>query len=345
MNLSEQKTYTCGVVGYGYWGPHMVRNLRGLPNVAEVVVCDSSVTRLKAAEKSIPGIRLYDNFVDMLEHPNLDAVVIATPSYTHYELVELALDKGLHVLVEKPITTSSSEAHKLEKLAEQHGLVLMVDHTFLYSDSVTYMKDAIIQGRLGQVRSIDSVRVNLGIFQPDVSVAWDLAIHDLAIICYLLEEIPMSVSATGSTHTSSNYPSTSYITLFFASGTISHIHVSWTSPLKVRRLTVEGELGSLVFDDTLPDEKVKIYDAGVHSSSSEDGSSLLLNYRLGDVSSPRLAGNETLRTELAVFIDSIENGTIPISSASSAVPLIRVLEAIDKSIALSGACVNVGTDS
>lgn len=330
-----------GVVGFGYWGPHLVRNFRSLPEVSEVVVCDQSEARLSNAKAIYPGIRTFSNFSEMIEFAELDAVAIATPSQTHHNLVKQALNTGLHVLVEKPITTNSAQAAELDSIANARNLVLMVDHTFLFSDSVEYMKNAILRGRIGRVRSIDSVRVNLGIFQPDVSVAWDLAIHDLAIICHLLEEVPVRVSATGSTHTSSKFPSTSYITLFFESGAISHIHVSWTSPLKVRRIMVEGESGSFIFDDTLPDEKVKIYDAQVDSSSSDDGTSLLLNYRLGDVTSPRLPGKETLRTELSHFIHAIKNKTTPLSSSANAVPLIQVLEAIDKSISLNGASVDV----
>jgi predicted dehydrogenase len=330
-----------GVVGFGYWGPHLVRNFKSLLEIDDVVVCDQSKGRVQAARNLYPGISTFFDFSEMLGTAKLDAVAIATPSHTHYELVKQALRSGLHVLVEKPITTDSKEAAELDEIARENGLVLMVDHTFLYSDSVTFMKKAIDDGRIGRVRSIDSVRVNLGIFQPDVSVAWDLAIHDLAIICHLLGEVPNRVSGTGSTHTSSKHPSTSYITLFFASGAVSHIHVSWTSPLKVRRIMVEGDTGSFVFDDTLPDEKVKIYDAQVDSNSSEAGTSLLLNYRLGDVTSPRLQGKETLRTELSQFIGSIQNKTPPLSSSASAVPLICVLEAIDISISRDGASVDV----
>lgn len=330
-----------GVIGYGYWGPHLVRNFRLIPEVEEVLVCDQSVTRRRVAEQANPGIRTFESFSDLIEGTNLDAVAIATPSHSHFDLVRQALASGLHVLVEKPITTDSGQAEELEKIAEEVNKILMVDHTFLYSDSISYMKEAIDAGRIGKVRSIDSVRVNLGIFQPDVSVAWDLAIHDLAIICHLLGETPIRVSGTGSTHNSSRHPSTSYITLFFESGAVAHVHVSWTSPLKVRRIMVEGEKGSFIFDDTLPDEKVKIYDAQVDVASDGEGSSLLLNYRLGDVTSPRLAGRETLKTELAHFISAVKGECEPLSSATTAVPLIRVLEAIDQSIALEGASVRV----
>ncbi len=330
-----------GVVGFGYWGPHLVRNFRLIPAVEEVIVCDQSEERLNVAKSLYPGISCYLRISEMLQANEIDAIAIATPSHTHYELVQESLSKGLHVLVEKPITTDSLRAGDLVRMARDAGLVLMVDHTYLYSDAIKYMKKAADDGRIGRIRSIDSVRVNLGIFQPDVSVVWDLAIHDLAIICHILGSFPAKVSATGSRHASSKYLSTSYITLFFEGGVVAHIHVSWTSPVKVRRLMVEGELGSFVFDDTLHDEKVKIYDAQVDSTTIDDGTSLLLNYRLGDVTAPRLNGNETLRVELLDFVDCVNTKRDPVSSGVSAVPLIRVLEAIDKSIELNGSSVTV----
>ncbi|HJY83347.1 MAG TPA: Gfo/Idh/MocA family oxidoreductase [Candidatus Binatia bacterium] len=328
------------VVGCGYWGPNMVRNFSELDRVEVAVVCDLRQNRLEAIQRRYPSVFTTIEFARVVEDPTIDAVVLTTPVATHYPLAKQAITCGKHVFVEKPLTASLTEAEDLVKLARLHGRVLMVDHTFLYTGAVQKLKELIARGELGDLYYFDSVRVNLGIFQPDVSVVWDLAAHDISIMTYLLDRNPVAVSATGATHFKWQTEDIAYITTMFDDSLLGHVHVSWLSPVKIRQMLIAGSKRMIVYNDNEPSEKVKVYDRGVNFTDTSDALyDLLVNYRIGDVHIPRLDTREALHVECEHFIDCILTGQRPLSDGESGLGVVRVLEAAQHSIHNQGKVV------
>jgi predicted dehydrogenase len=338
--MTSEAPLRIALVGFGYWGPNIARNIDGLPQAELAAVCDMSPNRLMSASSSYPATRTART-ISELDSSLFDAVVIATPTRSHYSLAKHFLGLGKHVLVEKPLTADSCEARELVELADANKLTLMVDHTFVYTDAVRMMKKLVDEGLMGDLVYFDSSRVNLGLFQPDVSVMWDLAVHDLAILDYLIGKRVAAVSATGGIHRASEHPAVAALSLEFETGFFAHLMVSWLSPVKLRRMILGGTQSTVVFDDLSSDEKIKIYDSGIDISSAEDARSALLNYRLGDVLVPRLANTEALRREIGHFIECVRHRTEPETSGRRAVGIVETLEAAHRSIAMKGAPVRL----
>ena len=320
-----------GVVGYGYWGPNIVRNLSALDRCDVVAVCDKNAKALKRAQKSYPGVHLTTDFADVLESPAVDAVAIVTPVWTHFELARAALKNGKHVFVEKPFTSNSAQAEQLIELAERKNLRLMVDHTFLFSGAVRKMRELVDVGTLGPLYYFDSTRVNLGLFQHDVSVIWDLAPHDLSIMNYLIDATPEAVVATGGNHLN-DLADMAFITVYFPSKITAHINVNWLSPVKVRTTLIGGRDKMLVWNDLEPDEKIKVYDKGVDISSGQGVYDLLVSYRSGDVWAPKVDSTEALKLELGYFLDCIVDNRTPENGGDAGLRVVRLLEAAEQSL-------------
>lgn len=331
-----------GIIGYGYWGPNLVRNFMEAQGSTVPVVCDLSADRLAQATRRYPSIKTTADFQALLDDPAVDAVAIATPVSTHFKLAMEALTAGKHVLVEKPLAATSVEALQLIEAAARRRLVLMVDHTFVYTGAVRTIRDMVSSGALGDIFYYDSVRVNLGLFQHDVNVIWDLAVHDLAILDFVLASKPSAVSATGISHIHGQPENVAYITLFFPSNQIAHLHVNWLAPVKVRRTLIGGSEKMIVYDDLEPSEKVKVYDKGVTlSASGEQVYELLVSYRSGDMWAPKLDNSEGLRREALHFIDCIEHDTQPETDGLAGLRVVRLLEAADRSLAERGKLIEV----
>jgi predicted dehydrogenase len=334
-----------GVIGYGYWGPNLVRNFAEIPGAQVRTVSDFKPELLAKAQARYPTIKVTTDYRDILKDPKIDAVAIATPVSTHFDLALAALQAGKHVLVEKPMTTSSEQAVRLIEEAQRRKLVLMVDHTFVYTGAVRKMHDLIATNVVGDIYYYDSVRVNLGLFQHDVNVIWDLAVHDLSIMDYLLPSKPYAVSATGISHVMKEPENLAYLTLFFANNLMAHIHVNWLAPVKVRRTLIGGSQRMIVYDDLEPSEKVKIYDKGITLNGNSDESTyqMLVGYRAGDMWAPHLEITEAIRTEGLHFIDCIQQGDRPISDGESGLRVVRILEAASQSIKQQGRLVELDT--
>jgi len=334
-----------GIVGYGYWGPNLVRNFMESPGSRVVAVCDLSHERLELASSRYPAIRTTTSYDDLLSDTSIDAVAIPTPVSSHFELALKALRSGRHVLVEKPLTATSAQALELIEEAERRNLVLMVDHTFVYTGAVRKIRELVLSRQLGDVYYYDSVRVNLGLFQHDVNVIWDLAVHDLSIMDYVLDQKPVAVSATGISHIQGQPENVAYLTLFFAENKIAHIHVNWLAPVKVRRTLVGGSERMVVYDDLEPSEKIKIYDKGVSVvHHPETVYELLVSYRSGDMWAPKLDATEALRTEAAHFIDCIENQRRPLTDGRAGLRVVRVLEAAEASMKGRGQLIEIPSE-
>jgi predicted dehydrogenase len=326
-----------GVVGYGYWGPNLVRNFMDAPSSRVVTVCDLSEDRLAPVRRRYPAIETTSDYRELLNDPRVDAIAVATPVSSHYALGLAALEAGKHLLVEKPLSASSPEGATLVQEAEKRGRVLMVDHTFVYTGAVRKMHDLISGGALGDLYYYDSVRVNLGLFQHDVDVMWDLAVHDLSIMDYLLPERPIAVSATGISHFPGQPANMAYLTLFFSGSLIAHVHVNWLSPVKIRRTLIGGSRNMIVYDDLEPSEKIKIYDRGISMNESPESLyTMLVSYRTGDMSAPQIDITEALRTEAVHFCNCIQEGAQPISDGQSGLRVVRILEAATQSLAQQG---------
>src|SRR6266704_1102356 len=293
-----------GVIGYGYWGPNIVRNLHGPDNIRVEMVCDKSPAALARVRKSYPGITTTTDPCEVLRSPSIDAVAVITPVWTHYELAKAALENGKHVFVEKPFTSSAAQVEELIELAERKKLTIMVDHTFLFTGAVRKIRELLDDGVLGDLYYYDSTRVNLGLFQHDVSVVWDLAPHDLAIMDFLIRAKPDAVIATGETHLN-GLVDVAYLTIYFPGNTIAHINVNWLSPVKIRTTLIGGEKKMLVWNDLEADEKIKVYDKGVQVNNGQGLYDLLVSYRSGDMWAPRVEQTEALKVELNYFLDCI----------------------------------------
>jgi predicted dehydrogenase len=327
-----------GVIGYGYWGPNVVRNLDHLDGSQVVAVCDKSPTSRKRIQKAHPHVKVISDSTDLMSSTEIDAIAVVTPVWTHYELTKAALEHGKHVFVEKPFTSDSNQAEELINLAAKKNLKVMVDHTFLFTGAVKKIGQLLEEGTLGKVYYYDSTRVNLGLFQHDVNVIWDLAPHDLSIIDHLIKETPEAVSATGQTHLN-GHEDVAFITVYFPNKIIAHINVNWLSPVKVRTTLIGGEKKMLVWNDLEADEKIKIYDKGVHITSREGLYNLLVNYRSGDMWAPQVEQVEALRQELAFFIDCISNNQTPFNDGVAGLRVVKLLEAANASVKKRGELV------
>ncbi|KYC37755.1 oxidoreductase [Scytonema hofmannii PCC 7110] len=332
-----------GVIGYGYWGPNLVRNFVEIPGSQVTMVSDFKPELLAKVQSRYPSIQVTTDCRDMFSDPKIDAVAIATPVSTHFDLALAALQAGKHVLVEKPMTATSDQAMRLIEEAERRNLVLMVDHTFVYTGAVRKMRDLIANKVLGDIYYYDSVRVNLGLFQHDVNVIWDLAVHDLAIMNYVLSSQPYAVSATGMSHVSGEPENIAYLTLFFEGNLIAHIHVNWLAPVKVRRTLIGGTQKMIVYDDLEPSEKVKIYDKGITTvnGNSESVYQMLIGYRAGDMWAPHLEMTEAIRVEALHFLDCIRKGERPITDGEVGLQIVRILEAASESMKRQGRLVEL----
>lgn len=334
-----------GVVGYGYWGPNLVRNLFEVSETQVVAVSDMNADRLKLVKSRFPSVELYSDFKEMLKNPKIDAIAIATPVFTHYDLALLALQHGKHVMVEKPMTTTSEQALHLIEEATRRNLVLMVDHTFVYTGAVRKIKEIADSGKLGDMLYYDSTRINLGLFQRDVDVIWDLAVHDLAIMDYILPSTPCAVAATGINHVFGGTENLAYITMFFEENIIAHVNVNWLSPVKVRRTLLGGSKQMIVYDDMEPSEKVKVYDKGITVNSTPDSVyKALVGYRSGDMFAPQLDMSEALKVEIQHFVDCVKTGAEPITGGECGLRVVRILESASLSMKQRGKLISLNSN-
>jgi predicted dehydrogenase len=333
------------VVGYGYWGPNLVRNFSETPGARLLYVCDLNKERLVAVQNRYPAVRITDDFEEVLRDPAVDAVAIATPVSAHFKLAMKAMMAGKHVFVEKPMAATTEEAARMVEEAARRRLVLAVDHTFVHTGAVRKMRELVESG-LGDMYYYDSVRVNLGLFQHDVSVIWDLAVHDLSILDYVLEERPVAVSATGMSHVSGEPENIAYLNLFFESKLIAHIHVNWLAPVKVRRTLIGGSSKMIVYDDLEPSEKIKVYVKGItlNGNPQKNGEKvyqMLVGYRTGDMYAPRLDMTEALSIELRQFVDCIERSERPLTDGHAGLRVVRILEAATQSLSQRGRLIEL----
>jgi predicted dehydrogenase len=331
-----------GVVGCGYWGPNLLRNFHSNRECHLCAVADLNPERLAWAQAQYPHIKATADADDLIEDPNIDAIAIATPVNTHFDLAMRCVKAGKHILVEKPLCHRSDLARELIDEAARRKRVVMVDHTFIYTAAVRKIRELIDSGELGQIHYYDSARINLGLVQADVNVLWDLAVHDLSIIQYLFRESPQAVSATGMRHIAGRPETIAYLTLHYASGLIAHCHVNWLSPVKVRRTFIGGSKKMVVYDDVEPTDKVRIYDAGISLEPTGNGDNgepdyrMRIDYRKGDIWIPHLQGKEALNLEVEHFVDCIRNERPPLSGGPEGLQLIRTLEAAMQSLFLKG---------
>ena len=331
-----------GVIGYGYWGPNLVRNFMAAQGSTVTRVCDLREERLAPLRRLYAGIKTCNQSTDLISDPQIDAVVIATPVSSHFELAMAALKADKHVLVEKPLAANSDQARQLIDEANARKLVLLVDHTFVYTGAVRKIREQITSGKLGDIYYYDAVRVNLGLFQHDVNVIWDLAIHDLSIMDFVLPTKPVAISATGISHIPGQPENVAYITLFFSDAQIAHVHVNWLTPVKVRHTLIGGSEKMILYDDLEPSEKLKIYDKGISvTPRQEDVYKMLVSYRLGDMWAPQLDNTEALQTEALHFIDCVENSREPDTDGQAGLRLVRMIEAAETSLRDRGRLVEL----
>lgn len=329
-----------GIIGYGYWGPNLVRNFAELSGARVTAVSDLDPAKLALVQRRFPSVEVTTQFRDLLNNPAIDAIAIATPVHTHFDLAMAALRAGKHVWVEKPMTETSQQARQLVDEARRRERVLLVDHTFLYTGSVMKMAELIQSGELGRIYYYDSIRVNLGLFQRDVSVISDLAVHDFSILDFLLGEHPVAVSASGTNHFPGTPENLAYVTLFYESGTIAHANVSWLAPVKVRQILVGGSKQMIIYDDLDPSEKIKVYDKGVSfTDDPQKIQEMRVGYRTGDMWAPKLEATEALRVEGEHFVDCIENNATPKSDGQLGLRVVELIEAANQSMRHKGETV------
>jgi len=332
------------VIGAGYWGPNLIRNFLSTEGVSGVVCCDGQEKRLERALKRFPAVEGMASFSEVLSRPDIDAVALATPVSTHYPLGVQALQAGKHVLVEKPLTLRSADAEALVELAEKEGLCLMVDHTFVYTGAVRKIKQYMVEGEVGNVMYFDSVRINLGLFQHDTNVVWDLAAHDVSIMDFLVNEKPLSVMTSGLSHFNEQ-EDIAYITVLFPNNLIAHFHVNWISPVKVRRILIGGTKQMVVYDDMESSDKVKLYNKGVDYRSGDSVYSALVKYRTGDMYAPNIDPTEALALMAKEFVDSISRKRQALTDGIAGYNVVRILEAADASLHAGGRAVTFSQDS
>lgn len=326
------------IIGYGYWGPNLLRNFSQRDDCRVTIVSDIRRERLQAVKKSYPNICTVESPDDVLNDNTVDAVCIATPVYTHFELAQKALKNGKHVLVEKPMTSTAAESKKLIALALKQKKVLLVDHTFLYTGAVKKIREIIEGKSIGEIKYFDSTRINLGLFQPDINVLWDLAPHDISILNHLVKEKPVSLNATGISHTHNGLENIAYLTLNYQNNLIAHFNCSWTSPVKIRKILIGGSKKMILFDDVEPTEKVKVYDTtyNVKPQSDESKRQLLVDYRTGDIFIPKLEKSEALAGVADDFVQAITKKGEPISDMYDGLEVVKILEAAQQSIRQKG---------
>lgn len=325
-----------GIIGIGYWGPNLVRNFSIQNNATVYMVADSRTERLNMIKKNYPNVLTCTTADELIDNPEIDAVVIATPVFTHYELAKKALTQGKHVLLEKPMADSVAHCIELINLAEQKGLTLMVDHTFLYTSAVQKMKELIDSGTIGTMHYFDSSRINLGLFQPDINVLWDLAPHDISILTYLNNTKPYSINATGISHTFNGIENIAYMTINYETDFIAHFNCSWTSPVKIRQTLIGGDNKMIVYNDLEPSEKVRIYDTGYNHKLDDEKNRIMVDYRTGDVYIPKLASTEALFGVAKDFTESIIHKKEPMANSKLGMEVVRILEASQQSITNKG---------
>jgi predicted dehydrogenase len=332
----------CGIVGLGYWGPNILRNLVASPSASVIAVCDSNADRCSRMAKQFAIAQVSCEPIELFKNPNIDAVFIATPVSTHYSLVMAALRAGKHVFVEKPLASDLGHAEEMAEEAARRGLCLMVDHIFVYSSAVQKIRELVKDQQIGDVLYYDSVRVNLGLFQSDVNVIWDLVVHDLSILDFVLDARPIGVLTQARAHVKGQPENMAYMTCIFDSPLIAHFHVNWLAPVKIRRTLLGGTRRMIVYDDLEPDEKIKIYDRGVDLTSAEpDNTGQQFGYRLGDMSAPMLDRTEALHRGIHHFVDCIAAGKSPITDGQCGVRIVRLLAAASRSIKCGGRMVLV----
>lgn len=331
-----------GVIGYGYWGPNLVRNFSEISGSCVRKVSDMKPELLAKVRSRYPSISTTVNYRDILLDPKIDAVAIATPVSTHFELALEALLAGKHVLVEKPMTVTSEQSLRLIEEANRRHLVLLVDHTFVYTGAVRKMRQLVADESMGDIYYYDSVRVNLGLFQHDVNVLWDLAVHDLSIMDYVLQSRPCAVSATGISHIAGKPENIAYVTLFFENNLIAHLHANWLAPVKLRRTLVGGSQKMIVYDDLEVSEKVKVYDKGITVNGDADKVyEMRIGYRSGDMLAPKLEMTEALRTEALHFLGCIRRSERPLTDGLAGLRVVKILEAATQSMKKQGRLVQL----
>ncbi len=332
------KSIKVGVIGCGYWGPNLIRNFNENYHTYLKYVCDLEDERLERIKLRYPSVIPTKNYKDLLRDKELQLIAIATPVQTHYNLAKEALEAGKHLLIEKPLTASVREAEKLVALSRKKNLILFVDHTFIYTGAIRKMKEFVSSGELGDLYYFDSVRVNLGLFQPDVNVVWDLAPHDISIMDHIISEKPRSVVAIGGSHTGNGIEDIAYVTVKFDGELMAHFHLNWMSPVKIRRIIIGGSKKMIVFDDLDPAEKIKIYDKGIILTKADKKLIYqnIIQYRIGDMYAPRIDHAEALKVLIDHLVDCISNNKNPITDGESGLRTIRILEAADKSIKKGG---------
>ena len=320
------------VVGFGYWGPNIARNLTQLPECELRAICDLDPERLSAPKRLYPGCRLEGDFQNLLRAPDIDAIAICTPVATHYDLASAALRADKHVLIEKPLADTSEKCERLINLAASRGRVLQVDHTFVYSEPVQAIRSMLDAGDVGDLLYVDAVRINLGLFRPDVDVIWDLAVHDLSIINYLIEDRPLWVSAIGIAHYG-KFASQAYVAVKYEGSLLAHVHVNWLAPVKIRSTVIGGSKRMIVYDDLSPSEKVRIYEKGVSMNDDpESRTRAMVDYRLGSMTAPYLEKTEPLRRVCGEFLGAIDGGRAPLTDGKEGLAVVRILEAAHESM-------------
>lgn len=327
-----------GVIGYGYWGPNIVRNLVNLEGSQVIAIAEINAGARARAQKAYPSVKVTADASEVITSTAIDAVAVVSPVWTHYELTKAALQNGKHVFVEKPFTSNTAQAEELINLAQQKNLRIMVDHTFLFTGAVRKICQLLDEGSLGNLYYYDSTRVNLGLFQHDINVLWDLAPHDLSIMDHVLKGRPEAIVATGQGHLN-GHEDVAFMTLYFPEKVIAHINVNWLSPVKVRTTLIGGEKRMLVWNDLEADEKIKVYDKGVKITNREGLYELLVSYRSGDMWSPQLEQVEALRQELSYFVECVSNGKEPFNDGCAGLRVVQMLEAASESLSKKGALV------
>jgi predicted dehydrogenase len=346
MDTQMSKPLGIGVIGLGYWGPNLVRNFSQQPGVRVVVGCDLEEERRRHIGQLYPHVETTSDPEEVLRNPEVDAVCVATPVATHFDLARSALQAGKCVWVEKPLAASVVQARELGELARKQGRILFVDHTYLYASPVRALRERVLKGNLGQILYLHSVRVNLGLFQKDINVVWDLAAHDIAIMNYLLGADPRAVNVAGSWHYREGIEDVAFVTLHYPGRVQAHLHLSWLDPCKIRRLTIVGDTRMAVYDDLDGTEPIRIYDKGVSKQPYyDDYSEFKLIYRFGDVMVPHLETVEPLKTAVRHFVDCVRSGEEPLTGAASGISVIRVLEAAQRSVKDKGRLEEVQRDA
>jgi predicted dehydrogenase len=328
-----------GIIGYGYWGPQIVRNFHSVEGCEVAIVCDKSTEALRRVKQAYPSVQVTSDISETLSRTTIDAVAVVTPVWTHFELAKAALENGKHVLVEKPFTSTAAQAEELIELADKKKLQIMVDHTFLFTGAVKKIRQLIDEGALGKLYYYDSTRVNLGLFQHDINVIWDLAPHDLSIMDHLIKDKAEAIVATGERHLNS-HEDIAFITVYFENNIIAHINVNWLSPVKVRTTLIGGEKKMVVWND-LEREKVKVYDKGVQITNGQGLYDLLVSYRSGDMWAPQVDQTEALKAECRYFIDCLQQNKQPFNDGQAGLKIVKMLEAANKSIKERGRTVRI----